>query len=81
MADVHVNIANGLKIGLKTKLILRPQSGRIDLENPTFAKGNKGNGVAPPSSTRCGKWKKSHKYWLDESNIGKLGVVPQSGQR
>ena len=31
MADAHVNIANGLKIGLKTKLALGPQFGRIKI--------------------------------------------------
>ena len=64
MADVHVNIANGLKIGLKTKLILRPQSGRIDLENPTFAKGNKGNGVAPQVRLGAANGKKATKIGL-----------------
>ena len=47
------------KIGLKAKIVLRPQSGRIDenkdLGNPTFAKGYRGIG-SPPSSTRCGEW-------------------------
>ena len=36
-----MNIAKGLKIGLKTKLALGPQFGRIDknkyVGNPTFA--------------------------------------------
>ena len=40
MADVHVIIMNSLRIGLKTKIVLGPQSGSIDvnkiLENPTL---------------------------------------------
>ena len=58
MADVHVIIMNSFRIGLKTKIVLEPQSGRIDankiLENPTFAKGYRGTG-SPLSSTRCGE--------------------------
>lgn len=63
-------MANGLKIGQKTKLVLGPQSGSIDLnkdlENPIFAKENRGNG-SPPVRLGAANRVRSHKFGLMEA--------------